>query len=186
LWKLKDTNPVLFIYKDEPPVLLVSEACLGLVREAGIDSAGVHFPDVACQSRLLDVPNLVRIWDPQARATHAMACFTVVVSSPNEAKLKDFVKGVGNAPVKRLYMDLWTLAELQACARLFRMHNATSSPWSDDEVAERFQLFGGAARPVLQDKVWNDRLEEDLGKAKIRGVGQAVCSPRPTRRSRGT
>jgi hypothetical protein len=73
----------------------------------------------------------------------------LVVSSPNSGKLKSLRN---NAWMKRLVMPLWTLQELQnARATVYEgLPPLVYAGYTPVEVAERFTLYGGVPRWVLE------------------------------------
>jgi len=114
---------------------------------------------IVCDSKenayiLVRDPETLYIIDGRDSEPLLSSCVVLFISSPRSEQYKEFVK---QKTAKQFFLPVWTFEELQNC----RMCCYSSLPL--DLICSRYQIYGGAARPVFHsDFTW---MLEDMGAA---------------------
>jgi hypothetical protein len=93
---------------------------------------------------------------PQVTGVHAVS---IVASSPCKNHTKEF----GKAGASKLFMPIWDLEELEFCRQLCSVN------LSANQVASRFRMYGGVARPAFftgKESILISDMDEAIAKFK--------------------
>ena len=178
---------VYFKYKRNAAYLVVMcDAALSDVRSTFPEVAekGVYqLPDAWTLERVETIPNLVGVVDPERfKPVYVAVPFQLVVSSPDDAKLGDFMKG----NTLRRIMPKWTKEEV---LHLVPLHASEEDRRSPNKLAElraaaedAFDFFGGVPRSIF---VENDKaregVSEQIGAATLEGLIAALRAKDPAK-----
>ncbi|KAH9254590.1 hypothetical protein BASA81_007347 [Batrachochytrium salamandrivorans] len=151
VWRLvtEEKLSVLYEVKDSPAVLFASKP----MEQLGVPASGMYEVELshkpATIRELCDVKELVRVQDPIDGAAILVpgSCFNLIVSSPDEAKLKILSKD--EARTILLYMDLWSEEEMVLAAKEMKTKGVGVVDLDEEAVREKYKKYGGSAREIF-------------------------------------
>jgi len=177
------TRAVYFQYKTHEPYLIVG--CTNALRDVrsvfnDVEKLGVYeFPRDWIRKKMETIPNLVAVVDPpRGVPVYAEKMFQLVVSSPDDVKLKEFLKTT-NTTVRRV-MPKWSLEEVLAIVPLHASKDlrSDSSKLEEFEATSReaFEFFGGVPRSIFDEQEKRPLVNAQIRIATLDALKGALCA----------